>query len=192
MTLEEAAIRIQNEDCEVAKAELYRVMCNYRKMVWRRWRWDADDAIHHAYVEVLEAIRAHRIADLGKIQSFIYIILQRTNWQQTYSKKATLQLNESDMENHVVEPDVNIESIQLLNTLTSRLSPKAREVVIRFYLKGQGPEQIMQELDLTETQYRLMKNRSLQKMRDSAPKLLSATRLTNQIKKRQFSTSATA
>ena len=40
------------------------------------------------------------------------------------------------------------------------LPKRDREVLIRFYLQEQLPEQICQELGITETQFRLIKSRA--------------------------------
>ena len=44
------------------------------------------------------------------------------------------------------------------------LRPKEREVLTRFYLQEQSPEKIQQEMNLTTTQFRLLKSRSKQKL----------------------------
>jgi hypothetical protein len=44
------------------------------------------------------------------------------------------------------------------------LRPKEREILTRFYLQEQSQETIQQEMNLTETQYRLLKSRSKQKL----------------------------
>jgi RNA polymerase sigma-70 factor (ECF subfamily) len=40
------------------------------------------------------------------------------------------------------------------------VSPRDREILIRFYLEEQAAEQICDEMDLTETQFRLLKSRA--------------------------------
>jgi DNA-directed RNA polymerase specialized sigma24 family protein len=40
------------------------------------------------------------------------------------------------------------------------LSPRDREVLVRFYLREQSAEEICRELGLTETQFRLIKSRA--------------------------------
>jgi hypothetical protein len=40
------------------------------------------------------------------------------------------------------------------------LSPRDREVLTRFYVKGQTAQEIKEAMDLTETQFRLIKSRA--------------------------------
>ncbi len=52
------------------------------------------------------------------------------------------------------------EQRQIISTLMSRLSPLGREILRRFYLEGDTPRQIQVDLGITETQFRLAKNRA--------------------------------
>ena len=49
---------------------------------------------------------------------------------------------------------------QLAVRTLAQLNPRAREVLIRFYLDEQPIEQICDEMALTSTQFRLLKSRA--------------------------------
>ena len=49
--------------------------------------------------------------------------------------------------------------VQVLRTL----SPRHRDILARFYLQEQGEKEICKEMGLSETQFRLLKNRAKQR-----------------------------
>lgn len=55
---------------------------------------------------------------------------------------------------------MNHENADLMKSVLASLSPREREVLERIYVKEQSQEQICEEMDLSETQLRLLKNRS--------------------------------
>ncbi len=65
------------------------------------------------------------------------------------------------------DPEHQISQIQQQKVLTAALQslrPRDKEVLDRFYLQEQSKEQICAEMDLTETQFRLLKSRAKQKL----------------------------
>ena len=50
--------------------------------------------------------------------------------------------------------------IELMRVVLGELSGKDREILTRFYLNEQAQEQICAEMDLTDTQFRLLKSRA--------------------------------
>jgi len=55
---------------------------------------------------------------------------------------------------------ISREREEVVNRVLAELSDRDREVLIRFYLKDQSPSRICVEMELTETQFRLMKSRA--------------------------------
>jgi DNA-directed RNA polymerase specialized sigma24 family protein len=47
-----------------------------------------------------------------------------------------------------------------LTLVLQQMSPNQREILQRFYLREESPEQICQKMSLTETQFRLAKSRA--------------------------------
>ena len=52
------------------------------------------------------------------------------------------------------------ESIEVALRILNSIARRDREVLVRFYLNEQPAEQICREMDLTETQFRLIKSRA--------------------------------
>jgi DNA-directed RNA polymerase specialized sigma24 family protein len=48
----------------------------------------------------------------------------------------------------------------LMMMVLDELSPRDREVLTRFYLHNQEPAEILRQMDLTETRFRLLKSRA--------------------------------
>jgi len=55
------------------------------------------------------------------------------------------------------------------------ISPRDREILTRFYLHGQEQDEICQEMNLTETQFRLLKSRAKARFGELGRKRLSPT-----------------
>jgi RNA polymerase sigma factor (sigma-70 family) len=52
------------------------------------------------------------------------------------------------------------QKVDLMKSVLSQMPERQREILVRFYRDEQGPEQICQEMSLTETQFRLIKSRA--------------------------------
>jgi len=52
------------------------------------------------------------------------------------------------------------QKIELMKTVLRELSEKDREILTRFYLHEQTQEQICEDMDLSDTQFRLLKSRA--------------------------------
>jgi DNA-directed RNA polymerase specialized sigma24 family protein len=61
----------------------------------------------------------------------------------------------------------------MLQVLRS-ISPRDREILTRFYLYEQTQEQICREMDLTETQFRLLKSRAKARFAELGRRQLSS------------------
>jgi DNA-directed RNA polymerase specialized sigma24 family protein len=67
------------------------------------------------------------------------------------------------------------ERAKILREGLKSLKPQEQEILTRFYLKGETPEQICAAMKLTETQFRLNKSRSKQKLEAFTAKRLRST-----------------
>jgi RNA polymerase sigma factor (sigma-70 family) len=67
------------------------------------------------------------------------------------------------------------ERAKILRDGLKSLKPQEQEILTRFYLKGETPEQICAVMKLTETQFRLNKSRSKQKLEAFTAKRLRST-----------------
>ena len=68
------------------------------------------------------------------------------------------------------------ERVEVMRQSLKQLRPKEQEVLYRFYLDSQTPEVICREMKLNETQFRLLKSRSKQKLEEYTSKYLNNNR----------------
>jgi RNA polymerase sigma factor (sigma-70 family) len=62
---------------------------------------------------------------------------------------------------------------RLMVQILQEISPRDREILTRFYLHGQEQDEICQEMNLTETQFRLLKSRAKARFGELGRKRLS-------------------
>jgi len=61
----------------------------------------------------------------------------------------------------------------VIRKVLNELAPRDREILTRFYLLEQGQDQICAEMDLTETQFRLLKSRAKSRFGELGKKKLA-------------------
>ena len=129
---------------------------------------DYRDKIHNIFVDVVVAIQHGQLRDPERLMGFARTIARRK--VSVYIDAAA-----SDRRNQVeigslfalaspgATPEqemVTQEQRELVRLTLSRLSTREAEILSRFYLQEQTEMQIRSEMDLTHTQYRLLKWRS--------------------------------
>ena len=133
---------------------------------------DFDDRIHDMFIVVAEAIREGKLREPGALPSYIYGVARlslcskigvRTRHERLSGSLrhwvSTRQRGETP-ESVLAER----ERIQIMRQMLGSLSVKEREILTRFYLYEQPKEQICEELNLTDTQFRLSKSRAKQRL----------------------------
>jgi RNA polymerase sigma-70 factor (ECF subfamily) len=129
---------------------------------------DCDDRLHEILVIVLSAIRKGQLRDPQYLMAFVWTVARRqvvaSIRQRTHSRQKELGL---EFGSHVVEQSNNPETAtisrereEIGRKALQNLSPRNREILARFYLHEQTPEQICREMCLTSTQFRLYKSRA--------------------------------
>jgi RNA polymerase sigma-70 factor, ECF subfamily len=129
---------------------------------------DVDDRIHDTLLIVLHAIKSGALRDPGCLMGFVRTVVRR---QVVASIDNTVHTrrDETDMEHGLVVADhhdnpeqqsMATEKASFLKTALESLSPRDREILVRFYLNEESQERICREMSLTETQFRLTKSRA--------------------------------
>jgi RNA polymerase sigma-70 factor (ECF subfamily) len=129
---------------------------------------DLDDRVHDAFLIVVRAIQNGDLREPNSLMGFVRTVVRRQ--VAAYIQQAILTRRElTDLEGGVAVADradspeqqtIVMESTRLVQESLTFLSPKDREILIRFYLKEQPQDQICREMLLTETQFRLGKSRA--------------------------------
>jgi RNA polymerase sigma-70 factor, ECF subfamily len=146
----------------------------------------AEDCMHDAILAAIEQIKAGKLQIPGALPGYLAIILKRAAWSKNAELKRrvgnedTFDLVVSTKAEDRPDPERSLEiqeRTRLMRKGLERLKPAQREILTRFYVQGQKPEQICREMNLTATQFRLMKSRSKQVLEKSVTQTIRTTSL---------------
>ena len=166
---QELVARIRCGD-ESGMAELYRVFGRgIRYYLCRQLGLqELDDKVHDTFVIVVQAILRGDLREPERLMGFVRTVVRRQVAAHidhvVHSRREELHL---DVGVRVVDAGRNPEQhmafqqkVDFMLQILDRLSPRDREILNRFYLQEQPQEQICREMNLTETQFRLLKSRA--------------------------------
>lgn len=129
---------------------------------------DLDDKVHDAFLTITQSIQRGDLREPERLMGYVRTVVRRqvaghigaaVESRRTLvdpDHGAALRDRKPDPEHKAIEDENNALALRVLNTLPVR----DREVLIRFYLKEQTPQQICRDLGLTATQFRLTKSRA--------------------------------
>ncbi len=166
-----AGIVVQVQAGEEAGLEqLYRVFSRGLRyfLVRQLGHQDFEDKLHETFLITARAIQNGDIRDPERLIGFIHTVARR-QVARYIEEQVNARKREVDTISgvYVVDRSQDPEQEAILRNRTeimkkalATLKPRDREVLVRFYLREQRPEQICQEMNLTETQFRLIKSRA--------------------------------
>jgi RNA polymerase sigma-70 factor (ECF subfamily) len=141
----------------------------------------AEDCVQDALLTIICQIRAGQLQTPAALPGYVNIVLKRTAWNKKLQSErldanpdvfaGVIATHSDERENPQQLLEIQ-ERAQILREILGTLKPEEREILTRFYLQGQKPEQICQEMQLTETQFRLNKSRSKKKLETLTQKRL--------------------
>ncbi len=150
--------------------ELYQIFSRGVKFyVWRHLgSEELEDRVHDIFLIVVEAIRNGELRDPAKLLGFVRTIVRRQvaghikglvrqrQRETALDTKAHLAIDPDNPEDRAMAR----ERVELMKQVLNGVSPRDREILTRFYLRGQSEEQICREMDLTHNQFRMLKYRA--------------------------------
>jgi RNA polymerase sigma factor (sigma-70 family) len=178
--------KIQANDA-TGMEELYRVFSRgVRFFLWRQLgKQDLDDTVHDTFLTVAEAIQRGEVREPDRLMGFVWTVVRRQ--LAAHIERAVNLRNqrvELDGASRVLDSDADPEwkAIAgeyrvLARRLLREVSGRDREVLVRFYLKEQSQEEICSDMDLTATQFRLLKSRAKARLGTLGRKRLSRRRI---------------
>ena len=133
----------------------------------------ADDCMHDAILTVCRQIKAGQLKTPAALPGYLNIVLKRAAWNKKLESER--HGGNSDVFETVVQtkPDERDdperlleiqERAKILREGLKTLKPREQEILTRFYLRDESQETICEQMNLTETQFRLQKSRSKQKL----------------------------
>jgi RNA polymerase sigma-70 factor (ECF subfamily) len=153
-----------------AMEELYRVFSKGIRFYLCRQLGpqDLDDKVHDVFLIITQAIQKGELREPERLMGYVRTIVRRQvaahidNAVQSRRNQTELESGNALSDHH---PDPERNAIQRQNQdlalrILNSIPKRDREVLVRFYLNEQPAEQICQEMDLTETQFRLIKSRA--------------------------------
>lgn len=137
---------------------------------------EADEVVHDTFIALAQKIKEGALREPAALFKYARTILERMIGNR-YTERRKWQ-RDVDFEvvavTHADEaptPEKALESAMRTKVMQEGLSslrPREREILVRFYLQEQDQERIRREMKLTDTQYRLLKSRSKQKLGEFA------------------------
>lgn len=129
---------------------------------------ELDDKIHDAFLVVVDAIRAGELREPCRLMGFVRTIVRRQVAAHIDKiVQSRRELGDADSSVLVVDPNVSpeenaifAERKEIIRHVLSEIPARDREILTRFYLLEQSQEQICAEMELSTTQFRLLKSRA--------------------------------
>ncbi len=164
----ELAERIRQGD-ESAIGELYEMLSRGLGVLIRRQiqAQDAEDAVHDTILAVIQGIQKNGLRNPERLMGYVRTVMQRRIAERVNKLSASRSRNvDIDWAAEAVAagtPEQQLirdQNAAIVRTVLDSLPARYREVLTRFYVLEQTAEQIMQEMGLNPTQFRLMKSRA--------------------------------
>ena len=170
MTATEIVLGIQAGD-ESATKELYEALqSGIRWIVYRQLgSRDGADVIHDVFLAVLKAIQRGELREPGRLMGFVRTVAQRTIGATIEDRvRDRHEANAGVAKLQLVRDPGRPADAEILDSEKSDIAARAmeavsqtdREILTRYYYLEQAQAQIMAEMGLTETQFRLLKSRA--------------------------------
>ncbi len=161
--------RIQNGHPE-GMEELYRLFSRGVRFYLCRHLGpqDLDDRVHDTFVVVVQAIRRGELREPDRLMGFVRTIVRRQVAAHIdYNVNHRVEPLDAERGFKVADYTTNPEQKamleqkeKLVRKVLEELSGRDREILTRFYLHEEPQEQICQEMNLSDTQFRLLKSRA--------------------------------
>lgn len=129
---------------------------------------ELDDKVHDTFLIVVQAIRRGDLREPERLMGFVRTVVRRQVAahidQVVHSRREELHMDvgvrvtdaRRNPEQHVAFQ----QKVDFMIEILQQLSERDREILTRFYLNEESQEQICREMNLTETQFRLLKSRA--------------------------------
>jgi RNA polymerase sigma factor (sigma-70 family) len=129
---------------------------------------DLDDRVHDVFLTITQSIQSGELREPERLMGYVRTVVRR-QVAARIDANVNARRRQTSLEDGIVlrdqSPDPERLAIQQENTqvalrILNSIAKRDREVLVRFYLNEQPAEQICREMDLTETQFRLIKSRA--------------------------------
>jgi RNA polymerase sigma factor (sigma-70 family) len=153
-----------------AMEELYAVFAKgVRYYLWRQvGAQDLDDRVHDLFLIITQSIQKGELREPERLMGFVRTVARRqvaaTIDSAVHARRkqvdVTTQIDLSDRQPDPEHRVIDQQNQELAMRVLGSLNKRDREVLMRFYLQEQTAGQICREMELTATQFRLIKTRA--------------------------------
>ena len=161
--------RIRQDDPS-AMEELYRVFARGIRFYLCRQLGpqELDDRVHDTFLIVVQAIRRGDLREPERLMGFVRTVVRRQvaahidSLVHSRREEVDIDLN-ARLPDRTWNPEQSLasrENVALMRRVLDALSQRDREILVRFYLREESQDEICREMELTETQFRLLKSRA--------------------------------
>ena len=145
---------------------------------------DLDDKVHDTFLIVVQAIRKGELREPERLMGFVRTVVRRQVAAQidraVQSRRDQAELDSSvfvsDHRDTPEEAAILRQHEEVAETVLRSVSERDREILTRFYLMEQTQQEICDEMNLSETQFRLLKSRAKARFGELGKKTLSRRR----------------
>ena len=170
--------------------ELYRNLATGARLFLQRrlGTQDVDDLVHDLFVIVVETIRRGDLREPERLMGFVRTVLHRQmslGISRMIHKRETSINLESAAALTAAEPTpeqrtVARQKTAIMMQVLRKMGARDREVLRRFYLHEESPERIRMEMNLTETQFNLLKSRAKARLTELVQRKLARNSLSRE------------
>jgi RNA polymerase sigma-70 factor (ECF subfamily) len=129
---------------------------------------ELDDKVHDAFLIVVQAIKRGDLREPERLMGFVRTVVRRQVAAYiddvVHSRREELHLDVgvrvADGRNNPEQDAAFQQKVEFMTSILDNLTERDREILTRFYLDEQTQDQICEEMNLTETQFRLLKSRA--------------------------------
>lgn len=129
---------------------------------------ELEDKVHDTFLIVVQAIRRGDLREPARLMGFIRTVVRRQVAayidQAVQSRRESTDLEQTgrlaDLARNPEQAAMLQQNVDLALQILRSISRRDREILTRFYLLEETQEQICHEMDLSETQFRLLKSRA--------------------------------
>lgn len=144
---------------------------------------DLDDRVHDAYLTVVQAIRNDSLREPEALMGFVKTIIRRQVAagidEAVQSRREHAEFDAgvmvSDERQNPEQEAIGRQKLDLMVQVLREISARDREILTRFYVQGQSQDEICAAMNLSETQFRLLKSRAKARFGELGRKRLMQT-----------------
>jgi RNA polymerase sigma-70 factor (ECF subfamily) len=161
--------RIQRSD-PTGEEILYRTLAGGARFFLQRrlGTQDVEDVVHDLFLTIVQTIRRGEIQHPERLMGFVRTLLYRCVSREV-GRSGRAGESDVDVDTVAEAPDsamspeeraIAAEKTALMTKVLREMSDRDFEVLSRFYIREQSPEQVCAEMGITQVQFQLLKSRA--------------------------------